>query len=391
MRRRIVVTPAACCARRHPGGDPARLTPLLGAPTHGGQQAGAGSADIGNRWLWPPSVALRQRLLTPSDQRWARWTGCVCHTGTADPRRMPATSATPARSAARGPPADALARLGGTADARPRWLPRHDTRASLCRPAWSAGHPDSTAHVIAGWNPMRPRSPSLATVGPNRTNSAVFEVICRLADHLDSTAPDRLPTAPDGSTPTCSPGRQWRQICFDARAHPAKNAGTSTPADTFFRYSPVPTSTARRPDVAAARADRNSYLVFATSSPPRCGAASTNMPRHTARASASRTPHLDTSRQLADGLHLPGRDPDDIDLAAVRAPRPDRQTTYPGRRRPPRHLDRARPLRLHTAVDRPPRTWGSRAAPCPGTPSGAPAPHSPARSSTASTSNAANA
>lgn len=274
------------------------------------------------------SPGLRQRLLHAVDRRLAPLDRLRLQTAATNPR-LPEPSATAAseqiRQRARWVPQmlwpDWTVRL-----LPPRGLHPDQLRTVISAALLVPGHPDRTVTRIAA--PLHPP----AQVGTAVTNtlrrlkhhdSAVLAVICRLADHLDTHgAPIDYERRRTMIGTDLLDRDQWEQLCYAAHAHPGEDrrhldarrclyqlltgADLTSPATADLRL-PTP-------------AQRSGYIAFTNSLTTELR---DQLHQHAATYLRGLGIHEPLTwsppGHLADGLTLPGRNPDDIDLDTVRS------------------------------------------------------------------------
>ena len=348
------------------------LVPLLGTSGHvpvnarGRPQAMRISIT---RWR-TLSPGLRRRLLHGADAQLAPLDRLRLRTVTTDPR-LPDPQ---------GPESECVLE-------RVRWVPQllwpdwtvrllpaggvhPDTlRAVVSAALLVPGHPErQLARIAAGLQPPTHFGAAVTSALRRLTqrDSAVLEVICRLADHLDT---HRGPI--DYQRRRALIGTdlldrdQWWQVCFTAHAHPGEDRRHLDARRYLYQLLTGAdlTSPAAGPLQLPTSNDRNVYLAFTNS-------LTTPLRQQLREYAAAQLRSLGIREpvtwappgHLADGLRLPGRDPDDIDLDTVHAMIVDQRQTF-----------QAVAVALGTTIDhirlaverihRPPRQWGRNATP----------------------------
>jgi hypothetical protein len=230
------------------------------------------------------------------------------------------------------------------------------------------GNPDaSIRRLIAGLHPYRSTiavNTVLRTLAANGHGS-VFAAICHLANYLDTNGgPIDYHRRRTAITPDILTWEQWQSLCYQAAAHP----GESRRLLDGQRYlSQLLTgndlSDPHHRQAFRSAADRANHLAFTdTLTSALRQALHDHAAGHLHRLGIDEPLTWQPPANCCAHLALPGRDPDDIDLNAVH-----RLLVVEGV--PPG----AAAERLNTTVGhvrlalervhRPPRTWGSNAAP----------------------------
>jgi DNA-binding transcriptional LysR family regulator len=350
------------------------LAPLLGQAGHVGVNArGRLQAMTVSLSRWRTlSPRLRQRLLSAIDTRLAPLDRLRFRTATTRPR-LPEQAGTTAfdrvRERFRWVPQllwpDWTVRL-----LPPRGVYPDTLRATLAAALLVPGRPDRVlTRIAADLHPPAHFSATLTSTLRRLTqhgSSEVLEMICRLADHLDT----------DGAPIDYQRRRaligidlldrdQWWQVCFDAHAHPGEDRRHLDARRYVYQLLTGVdlTSPAAGPLQLPTPNDRNIYLAFANTLTTPLRERLHEYATERLRALGIREPVTwSPPGHLADGLILPGRDPNDIDLDTVR-------TMILDQRQPFQTVADAlgttiEHIRLATErVYRPPRQWGRNAAP----------------------------
>jgi DNA-binding transcriptional LysR family regulator len=277
-----------------------------------------------------------------------------------------------------------------TAPARSRWLPQllwADWTVRLTPPTGRSA--DSLREAAICWllTPGRSRRdtrnltaglrqrwhsqahPILANL-PHHDQTAIIQVICRIADHLDEHgAPIDYQRRRDLIHADQQGGllgwAQWQQLSFDAMAHPGQRrrhldarrylhqlltgADLDEPHGDLTLHGP---------------ADRSSYLAFVDQLTTTLrDALHQHAAAHLQRLGLDEPLTWSPPADLAAGLDLPGRDPADLDPATVhRLVVLERLPLGVAAEQLDVSIDHIRHT-LHTTVDRPARDWGVNAAP----------------------------
>jgi DNA-binding transcriptional LysR family regulator len=221
-----------------------------------------------------------------------------------------------------------------------------------------------TAHLRRRWPSQA--HPLLAGL-PLHEQTAIIQVICRIAEHLDQHgAPIDYQRRRDLIRADDLLGwERWQQLSFEAMSHPGHHrrhlharrylhqllsgADLDEPHGELTFHNP---------------ADRSNYLTFADQlTTPLRGALHQHAAAHLDQLGIDEPLTWSPPASLAAGLDLPGRDPADLDPAAVRRLVVNQQVPVgAAAQRLGVSLEHVR-YALHTMVDRPARDWGANAAP----------------------------
>jgi DNA-binding transcriptional LysR family regulator len=344
------------------------LTPLLGVAGHTpiNKRGSAQPIRINvNRWR-TLSPGLRQRLLHAADAALAPLDRLRLRTVTTNPR-LPDATAAPASQ-------QAVQRVRWVPQMLwPQWavrlLPARGVHLDTLRAVASAallvpGHPEWRLTTIAADLHASTATGTLRRLLQH--GSGVLEVICRLTDHLDTHgAPiDYQRRRAAISTDLLDPD-QWWQVCFDAHAHPGEVRRHLDAHRYVYQLLTGAdlTGPAAGPLRLTTASDRNVYVSFTTT-------LTTPLRRRLHQHAATHLRDLDLREpltwappgHLADGLRLPGRDPDDIDMETVRSMIIEQQQTFQAVAQTlGTTIDHVRLAAEH--IHRPARQWARNAAP----------------------------
>ncbi|GGM88147.1 TniQ family protein [Dactylosporangium sucinum] len=256
-----------------------------------------------------------------------------------------------------------------------RLLPAHgfftDTlRAVLSTALLMPGNPQRrlatiTAHLRPHHLGAAPATVILGRLNDVSTDDDVLEVICRITDLLDTRgAPIDYQRRRSVITTDLLSAGQWRDVCFAADAHPGEDRRHLDARRYLYQQLTGNDLTTVGGNLAMGkRADRSAYLAFVAS-------LTTPLRHQLHEYAAAHLRGLGIDEpvtwappgHLADGLVLPGRDPDDIDLTTItRLVIEQEQTLGAVARTLGTSIDHIR-LALDR-IHRPPRQWGRNAAP----------------------------
>jgi hypothetical protein len=222
-------------------------------------------------------------------------------------------------------------------------------------------------HTLAGLRQQWQLHAHLILVSlPEPARTAMIAAICRIADYLDTHgSPINYQRRRDTIGTDLITVEQWQQLCYTTMAHPGIGRGHLDARRYLYQLltgadldEPHADLTWRNP------ADRSSYLLFADRlTTPQRAALHDHARGLLDQARLAEPLTWTPPGSCAAGLKLPGREPDDIDTAAVeRLILVGRLPVGAVADQLDRSVDHVR-YALHHAVVRPARAWGPQAAP----------------------------
>ena len=222
---------------------------------------------------------------------------------------------------------------------------------------------DAIAGLRSRWHPQ---AHTLLRGLPEPVRTAVLTAICHLADHLDEHGGHiDYQRRRHAVTTDLLSWDQWQHLCFTTTAHPGQDRRHLDARRYVYQILTGADLGEDHHDLTYRSAtDRSSHLMFADRlTTPLRHALHEHARGHLELLGIDEPLTWAPDAGCVAGLHLPGRDPADIDLAAVhQLVLTDNKPVSVAADILATSIDHVR-YALHTAIVRPPREWGPNAAP----------------------------